>query len=478
MSRRKKKKRSKKQKQRAGQRRHAKQQRRSKRNRNRSKPSVRCAQAACACNSQPPRLPESMPSEPDPVHAERGVATWVPPDGRVVVQGRSIAGGMVYVGREAPSASGYWTEPSLIDPDLAVDWKRPDRDGPTIDEWPSYHKMDPRARAGYLAWLAGGRKDEFAHIGYVFLFLYGLERRLLVDIGHEFDHPDFPVIAAEILRLLMVYGEDDSFYESALNLLALVDTLTYVHDDFESFPWYPDRMGSDNPFAVLIGIGKLVRDGSGIPAQGALSYLRHHPETRLRTAAERCPDEFDELFVALYQARFGEGIRARRPARSLSLHYQAESHGFKGMMVFPTFPDTPGLADGFELGYGGEVTIDLDPIPDITTTPSLIRELCRLAEQCTDELDSYSRFIGRNPDDEQTAAAVSLLPEALLVSRGGPILDGLRLWTSGMLDGGRAAVVPLDDLVERWSPGHTGKLTKREAGYLRRALPVTGRGGR
>ncbi len=417
-----------------------------------------------------------MASEPDPVRAERGVATWVPPDGRIVVQGRSIAGGMVYVGREAPSASGYWTEPSLIDPDLAVDWKRPDRDGLTLADWPSYHDMDPRGRAGYLAWLAGGRMDELAHIGYVFLFLYGLERRLLVDIGHEFDNPDYPVIAGEIVRLLMIYGVDDSFYGSAMNLLALVDALIYAREDFESFPWYPDRMGSDNPLAVVIGIGKHVRDGSGIPAQGALGYLRHHPETRLRTAAERCPDEFDELFVALYHARFGDGIRARRPARSLTLRYQAESHGFKGMMVFPTFPDTPGLADGFELGYGGEVTINLDSIPDITTTPSLIRKLWRLAEECTDELDTYSRFIGRNPDGAQTAAAVSLLPEALLVSRGGSILDGLRIWTSEMLDGGRTAVVPLNELVERWSPGHNGKLTKREAGYMASLLGKIGVG--
>ena len=417
-----------------------------------------------------------MPSEPDPVHAERGVATWVPPDGRIVVQGRSIAGGMVYVGKEAPSASGYWTEPSLIDPDLAVDWKRPDRDGLTLDDWPSYHEMDPRARAGYLAWLAGGRMDELAHAGYVSLFLYGLERRLLVDIGHEFDHPDFPVIAAEILRLLMVYGEDDSFYRSALNLMALIDALVCVHDDSEPDLGDPVRMGWDNPLAVVIGIGKHVGNGSAIPAEWALSYLRHHPETRLRTAAERCPDEFDELFVERYHARFGDGIRARRPARSLTLHYEAESHGFKGMMVFPTFPDTPGLADGFELGYGGEVTINLDGIPDVTTTPSLIRNLWRLAEEGTDELDAYSRFIGKNPDGAQTAAAVSLLPEALLPSRGGPILDSLRTWTSEMLDGGRAAVVPLDALVERWSPGHTGKLTKRKAGSMASLLGKIGVG--
>lgn len=415
-------------------------------------------------------------SEPDPVHAERGLATWVPPGGRVVVQGRSIDDGMVYVGKEAPSASGYWTEPSLIDPDLAVDWTRPDWDGLTLDDWPSYHDMDPRARAGYLAWLAGGRMDELAHVGFVFLFLYGLERRLLVDIGHEFGHPDFPAIAAEILRLLRVYSSDDSFCRSALNLLALIDALVCVHEDSEPDPRDPVRMRSDNPLAVVIGIGKLVDNGSAIPAELALSYLRHHPETRLRTAADRCPDEFGDLFVARYHDRFGGGIRARRPARSLRIHYQAESHGFMGMMVFPSFPDTPDLADGFELGYGGEVSITLDSIPDVTTTPSLIRKLWRLADECTDELDGYSRFIGKSPDGAQTAAAVSLLPEVLLASRGGAIVEDLRNWMSEILDGGHAAVVPLDALMERWSPGHTGKLTKREAGNMASLLGKLGVG--
>ena len=397
------------------------------------------------------------------------------------MQGRLIKGGMVYVGSDAPSVTGYWTEPCLIDPDLPIDWNHADWDGATMAHWPSYDKAGPRARAAYLAWLAGGRRDEFAHIGYVFLFFYGLERRLFVDLGCDLDHPDVPIIAAEILRLLIIYGANRSFSEHAGSLLALLEGLSCLNTDIEDIEpvlWDPDRSRWGIPLAVRIAIGKYVANGSRIPAEWALSYFRHHPETRLRTPAKRCQDEFDELFKARYRARFRGGMKVRRPARNLTLAYQAASNGFRGLMILPS-SDTPGasdLAGDFELGYGGEVLIALDAIPDITSASSLIRKLSDLAEECTDELDAYSRFIGKNPDGARTAPAISLLPDVLLASLGGPIIDDLRNWISEMLDGRLTVVVPFDELVERWSPGRTDKLTKREATWLASLLGKMGVG--
>ena len=397
------------------------------------------------------------------------------------MQGRSIDGGMVYIGSDAPSVTGYWTEPCLIDPDLPVDWNHADWDWTTMDHWPSYDKAGPRARAAYLAWLAGGRRDEFADIGYVFLFFYGLERRLFVDLGSDLDHPDIPIIVAEILRLLIIYGANPSFSDHAGSLLALLEGLSYLRtdiEDIEPVPWDPDRSRWGIPLAVRIAIGKYVANGSRIPAGWALSYFRHHPEKRLRTPAKRCQDEFDELFKARYRARFRGGMKVRRPARNLILAYQSASNGFRGLMTLPS-SDTPGasdLAGDFELGYGGEVLIALDAIPDITSAWSLIRKLSDLAEECTDELDAYSRFIGKNPDGARTAAAISLLPDVLLDSLGGPTVDDLRNWTSEMLDGRPTVVVPLDDLVERWSPDRADKLTKRDAMWLASLLGKIGVG--
>ena len=396
------------------------------------------------------------PARPATVRSKRGTATWVPADGSIVVDGRSIAGGMIYVGSRAPSVDGYETEPCLIDPGLPVGWNRPDWAGETMGYWPSYDRVDKRARAAYLTWLADGRRNESAYIGYVFLFFYGLERRLLVDLGSDLDHPDVTVLVAEIERLLRIYGDNRSFAGYASNLLGFVEALRSVNGDIQPVPWDPDHRGWEVPAAVRVGIGRYIANGLGIPAEWALSYLRHHPQSALRTPATRCRSEFDELFTRRYQARFGDGMKVRRPARKVKLFYGAASGGIRGEV--------------------GEVSVTVDAIPDITSVSGPINKLKDLGAECIDELDAYSRFLGRRPDEAATAAAIALLPDELLASRGGPIIDDLRAWTSDVLTDRSNVVVPLDEMVEMWSPGRTENLAKRDAVSLASLLGKIGVG--
>ena len=361
---------------------------------------------------------------------------------------------MVYIGSGVRSANGYEIEPCLINPKLPVRWKRPDWTGETMDYWPSYDDIDPRSRAAYLTWLAEGRRGKSAYIGYVFLFFYGLERRLFLDIQSDVDHPEVALIVAEIKRLLEIYGDNRSFAGYASDLLDFVEALRSVNVETRPVSWDPDYKGWEVPALVRIAVGKYVANGLKIPAGWALTYLRYHPERQLRTPAMRCRAEFDELFKIRYEARFGEGIKVRRPAGKLKLSYRIASGGF-----------------------GGEVTADFGgAIPDIRSVLGPINKLKDLAVECTDELDAYSRFIGRRSNETGTAAAIALLPEELLHSRGGPLLDDLRAWTTKVLAGTSRAVVPLDELVQRWSPGRTAKLGKRDAVSLASLLGKIGIG--
>lgn len=354
--------------------------------------------------------------------------------------GRVVRGGMVYLGSEVRSADGYSAEPCLIDPRLRVHWRNPDWGGATMNYWPSYDHVDPRARAAYLNWLAGGRRNETAYIGYVFLFFYGLERRLFIDLGSDFEHPEVDAIVAEIERLLGIYGENRSFSGYAGALLDFVKGVRSVNNEAGAVPWDPNYKGWEVPVAVRVGIGRYVGQGRRIPPEWALSYLRYHPEVRLRMPARRCHGEFDELFKIRYRSRFGDGIKVRRPSRKLSLSYRPASGGFRG-----------------------EVSVALGSIPDVRSVIGPINKLKDLAVACTDELDAYSRFVGRRPADSETAEAIGLLPDVLVALRGGPVVDSLRAWTDDMLAEQSSVVVPLDDLVTRWSPARKTKLTKRDA---------------
>jgi len=69
--------------------------------------------------------------------------------------------------------------------------------------WPSYDRITPEQRRCYLQWLARGRRDDDPaqrSLGYIFVFFYGIERRILCDKDRD------PTLLDEVLKLLEHYG--------------------------------------------------------------------------------------------------------------------------------------------------------------------------------------------------------------------------------------------------------------------------------
>ena len=125
-------------------------------------------------------FPAAAPSRVVPP-ATAGDAAWVPAGYSAQVGRHVIPGGLLYVGSGLAAEKGGQPEPSLIDHRLPVDQRAPDYTGAKMGYWPSYSAIAPQCRAAYLHWLLDGRRAPGVYIGYVFLYFYGLERRLLVD---------------------------------------------------------------------------------------------------------------------------------------------------------------------------------------------------------------------------------------------------------------------------------------------------------
>lgn len=51
----------------------------------------------------------------------------------------------------------------------------------TLGYWPSFNRLSESSRGAYLTWLASERENPNVPLGYVFIYFYGLERRILVD---------------------------------------------------------------------------------------------------------------------------------------------------------------------------------------------------------------------------------------------------------------------------------------------------------
>ena len=388
----------------------------------------------------PARRSESSRREPLPAPT---VVEWVSAGQSIEVDGRIITGGLVYVGSGEPSVDGGETEPCLIDPVLPVEWNDPDWRGETIYRLPSYSGIDPRARAAYLSWLAHGRRAEYVYIGFVFLFYYGLERRLLADLDQRPDDPEVDVVVTEIERLRSVYGTSNSFKAYSNSLLGLLGAVRSTGGPVRPVVWdpaHPESADVGVPPPVRIALGQCIANGSPITAQWALSYLRHHPQRPHRTPQTRCRDEFDELFKARYRERWPDGVIVAPPKRELVLSYR---------------PASPGMRS--------EVSRRIDSLPDVEAAPSLLDRLKDLAWQCIDDLEGYSRFLARRPDDAQSAAASALLPDDLLDSRGGPLVSKMRDWAARKLAGRQSALVAWDEIVDLWSHGGSPRLAKNDA---------------
>ena len=374
---------------------------------------------------------------------------WVPPGFPVEVAGLTIPGGMLYVGQRLPAAKRGGIEPALINPKLRVDLKRPDWAATTVGYWPSYSDITPQARGAYLTWLAGGRREPNVPVSWPFLFFYGLERRVIVDaFGAGAARDEVPLIRAEVTRLLGLYGGNHSFHSYATGFLDLIGFYGASTDTRTPPERTQDQWSV--PMGLRAALGEFAADGTPVPAGWALAWAHFHPEIYLRTPATRCPDEFEALFRARYAARHGAGLTVRATKSLLTHSYRSASAGI-GSAELST------------------------KLPDVFTQAVPGKKLAALVEDCTNSLDAYSRYLGRNPHGQGTLAATALLPPELVADAGGE-LARLTGFIDQQLAGAVRVLIEGADLIGFWPTKTPGKLAKADAVALSQLLGARGVG--
>lgn len=386
-------------------------------------------------------------------------AAWVPGGQAVQVAGAAIAGGNFYLGQSLRSMRPYGGgEPALVNPALPVDFTKPDWSGECLGYWPQYSDLTPAGRAAYLSWLSGPRESTQVAIGYVFLYFYGLERRALVDaIASPTGFSELPWIVAEVERLLGIYGTNNSFQRYASNFLGVLRGLLerpgVPQGPPPPFERDPSHLLSFFPLDLRLGLGRFVMARHPIPGLWALAWLQASPEVYLRTPAFRCPDEFAHLFSIRYDKRFGEGMIIKPNKTRIRASYRAASSSF-----------------------GPEFHIPVEDLPDVTALTAPVKVLKGIADECTDALDSYSRWLGRNSTRKGSLAGAALLPPELAHGASSGALDELTQWLESQLADQAEAVVDAAELVRRWPAQTPGKLTKSEASALAQLLNARGYG--
>lgn len=385
----------------------------------------------------PPSMPRPSPRKGPAKHKAHkakpkrfgGPTGWIPKHGIARVGGRNI-GGMVYVGR-GPRAGRYSPpDNAFIDPSKKVASRGGDYDGQGMDYWPNYSTIDPRSRATYLDWLASGRSDPRCNVGYVFLYFYGLERRVFVDKTEPHERAD---IVAEVRRLLELYENSQSIRRY---LGAFIDATSLLESSGAPQPVF-EHDGYDVPAHVLLAVGRMAARGVPLTSDWLLSWYLCHPETRLRTPAKRAFAEFKAYFQHLFEKKYPNGLKIRTPRRRLNLQYHAASGNFS--------------TDLNE--YVGD-------IPDVSSLSAPLRVAKRIADASADGLDKYSRYLGRNPDGRGSIEAHALLPEPLWPQFPCPYKEELQTWARNQIESG--GLVPVEDVVERLEGAAPERIGKRQ----------------
>ncbi|MDE2827429.1 MAG: TerB N-terminal domain-containing protein [Bacteroidota bacterium] len=366
---------------------------------------------------------------------------WSVPGETIKIDKFEINGGFVYVGGRLNSTHGYKTEASLIDPTLKINTNSPDYTGEEMGYWPSYDSITPRSRAAYLEWLASDRSDPETYIGYVFLYFYGIERRLLVDDRNRaVPYHERKALVLELERLKNIYGHNRSFNGYVTSFLSYLWVINHKNDSEQpSNNLLVAKRNFTSVFKFLLA--KTVQNGKPVNEDLALAWVKSHPDYSLRTPARRCENEFGVLFKLRYKTHFGDGMKIIPNKTRLLIDYHTASASLRG---------------------NHQIKLDL---PDASVLKVPIRKLMDLAESCTKELESLSRFIGRSGNSRDSIGALALLPNDLVGLISAPRLDRIKTWVNSK-ESVRDRLISVKSLFDHLGEKPPLKINKKEAEML------------
>ncbi|ORM82894.1 ATPase [Pantoea allii] len=374
------------------------------------------------------------------------LARWVLPGEKITVAGVTITGGHIYVGHRMKSTgkelNGYYddgSEASLIDDMCKI---RPTSylyEDNSLGYWPGFSSLSPEARGAYVSWLASDRSDPSCPIGYVFIYLYGLERKALVDSSDQnFPDAEFRNLFNEVARLRSVFSENRSFRRYSAQLL---EAMSILRPEMNLTTDLNSASGFSNGMQFKLALAKTVHEGMPVSAELALNWVINHTEYALRTPARRCAKEFAALFKRRYALRYGEGMVLKANKTRLRLDYVPASPSLRGIRL---------------------------PVPDLPD-PSILKgptqKIMTLADICTDELDAYSRYLGRKGTSVNDTAAIMLLPSEIVNESAEKILSSFKAWADeAILD--KEGVVSVADFWAHMNASCPAKINKKEADLM------------
>ena len=333
--------------------------------------------------------------------------------GGIALGGVKIYGGMFYAGANMKDmVEPRLTEPSLLSPLYPV--AESAEEAAPLPSYPCYEYLTPEQRRGYVEFLASDR-SETDDIGFVFLYFYGLERRLLLDTTKpdEVSDEERASLISELLRILEVFGERSRSLCHYIGMVLLYDGSVFdtldaagIRTLFDLDDLDRDRMkildDTENaPAMTYMLVSRLHQANIEIPSavMAAAAKGRLLRSSNIGMLGIQRADLYDEAFNKMLCERIG-AVQTQREAKPARRAVAPENPVL--------YPASVGLRRGRRFEVSGKVAKD----PEQMGIP--LRKLADIAVSCRKELDVFDDVVSssskRGVDEVALDAIVASAP--------------------------------------------------------------------
>lgn len=284
----------------------------------------------------PPQNVQRNPtSTKPPVDTKTGIdsARWYGWNSKATLHSFNLSSPLCFIGERlvAPRRTQYGSlytpeEPSLINPNLAVTNGNPD----PLPYYPNYKHISPSQRWQYLSWLQGGRTAPIDQ-GYLFLFLYGIERYVAQNSPTR---ADAVAVMGELTRLVESHEAQDygSFTQYSFNLISA--EWTYFPELISETVLNTFGRCSDTDLLWMLAC--LASHQMDFTSAHAMHWFRSNAPRMARwTLWHRCEEELSQLFLLRYVERFGDRKSLRCSASERTRSYYPSNESLRGNFNAP-----------------------------------------------------------------------------------------------------------------------------------------------
>jgi tellurite resistance protein len=234
---------------------------------------------------------------------------WIPFDTPYQFGALTLPRGGFYVGNVGPDAE------LAIDPRLDFTLTKPDWLGKGLDYWPRYAKLTPEERGTFLAFLHSPRRAGGVAVGYVFLYFYQLELRVVRDAG-KVPADEGRALIDELTGLLEAYAS-----KSASIVRYLPELLGVAYSHFPQHVPHAPITQADWSTAQKIAFAAAAERGP-LSAEWAFAWASSFHTVVNGAAWQPMRETVRDLFAERYAASPLASRVLKKPRSKLRIHYR------------------------------------------------------------------------------------------------------------------------------------------------------------